>query len=197
MSDSDQGSEKIERLNIRANLSFINRPFDQPADCRLELSPCPLIQFRGPADHRIECRSDDLLCGNVIDKQQHPRPQRLDRRHRFCKLALRRRQLFNFAPVNRLDQRVRGGKCRYSVPVPTPARLAMSSKLASAPNFVNAFFASSRMLSRFLVASVRGLRPTIFSLDFAIKEFCNRRQSPVIYLFGDSLRFIRNATSRQ
>src|SRR6185295_2648099 len=33
----------------------------------------------------------------------------------------------------------RVGKCRYRVPAPTPACLAMSSKLASAPDRVNAF----------------------------------------------------------
>ena len=81
------------------------------------------------------------------------------------------------------------GKWRYNVPGPTPACLAMSSKLVSAPDLVKACFATSRMRSRFRCASARGLRGAGLERLVDIKK-CNRRQAPIIQATGDILHFI-------
>ncbi len=46
-----------------------------------------------------------MLGRNVVHEQQHPRPQRLNRRHRLGKFPLRRRQLRYLAAIDRLKQR--------------------------------------------------------------------------------------------
>ncbi len=80
------------------------------------------------------------------------------------------------------------GKWRYKVPAPTPACLAMSSRLASAPDRVNASFATSRTRSRFRWASARGFRTADCGRFVAIRKnlqpetlsanLCMRRLSP-------------------
>src|ERR1700691_3736494 len=73
----------------------------------------------------------------------------------------------------------RVGKWRYRVSGPTPACLAISSRLASAPRRVNASLATSKMRSRFRRASVRGFRDADFERFVAIGK---------ILVTGDSLR---------
>ena len=70
------------------------------------------------------------------------------------------------------------GKWRYNVPGPTSACLAMSSRLAFAPDRVNASLDTSRMRSRFRCASLRGFRPLGFERLLAINN----------HVTGDSLR---------
>src|SRR6266481_6072048 len=87
----------------------------------------------------------------------------------------------------------RVGKWRYRVPAPTPASLAMSSRLAFAPDRVNASLATSRMRSRLRCASVRGLRRTGCERFLAIRQKYLQPEKVsgyLIYCFGDTLRFI-------
>src|SRR5580700_784292 len=77
----------------------------------------------------------------------------------------------------------RVGKCRYKVPGPTPACLAISSRLASAPDRVKASFATSKMRSRFFWASVRGFRRTGCERFLGISK-----KNLVSRVTGDSLR---------
>src|SRR5277367_6784383 len=87
----------------------------------------------------------------------------------------------------------RVGKWRYRVPGPTPDCLAMSSRLAFAPSRVKACLAISRMRWRLRRASVRGFRAADFAGFVGMgKITCNRRLSPLIYEYGDHLRFYQN-----
>src|ERR1700722_1329771 len=92
----------------------------------------------------------------------------------------------------------RVGKWRYRVPGPTPDWVAISSRLAFAPWRVKACLATSKIRSRLRKASVRGLRGAGFAVFVGIgKIVCNRRQPPLIYQYGEYLRFIKVAASRQ
>src|SRR5260370_12365849 len=78
----------------------------------------------------------------------------------------------------------RVGTWRYKVAGPTSAYLAMSSKLASAPDRVNAALATSRMRSRFCCASLRGFRPAGCECFLGIAK---------IHVTGDSLRLSKDS----
>jgi hypothetical protein len=85
----------------------------------------------------------------------------------------------------------RVGKWRYKVPGPTPASLAMSSRLAFAPDRVNASLAASKMRSRFRCASARGFRSggcdRFVGISKNVKKTCNRRPSPTISSSAETL----------
>ena len=53
----------------------------------------------------------------------------------------------------------RVGKCRYSVPMPTPASLAIASSVTSAPSCENARTAAPSSRSRLRLASARSVLP--------------------------------------
>jgi hypothetical protein len=90
------------------------------------------------------------------------------------------------------DQSHRHRECRGTLQENNPAADLRPSRLALAPNRVNASLATSKIHPRFRRASVRAAYVVrVCERFFAIgKNICNRRQSPILYLFGDTLRFI-------
>src|SRR6516164_2332334 len=88
----------------------------------------------------------------------------------------------------------RVGKCRYSVPIPTPARRAMSSSGASAPFSANAAVAASSSLARLRRASARIGVSSVIEIMSA-KSVCQNGGSLRI-VTGVDLRIFPHRTSR-
>jgi hypothetical protein len=107
--DSDQRPKQIEGVNISSHIATPFGALHQLFDCSLDQAARTLIELgRAPGD-AVESGRNDVLCRDVIDEQQQPGAQGLDRRHRGDEPARCRGQLFHFTPIDRFDQ---GIPCR-------------------------------------------------------------------------------------
>ena len=61
-------------------------------------------------DHRVQRRGNDLFRGNIVDKDQYPRPQRFDRRQLGGELSLCFSQLLDFADMTAASRSSRVGE---------------------------------------------------------------------------------------
>jgi len=106
-----------------------------------------MCQHEQPFPPRLMLAADDPLT-----------PFEMDRRQLGSQPTGHGRHCLHLASIYGFDQRSRLRKWRYSVPAPTAARLAMSSRLASAPKRVHGSFATSKIRSRFCNASERSFQ---------------------------------------
>ena len=153
MGNADQRAEQIERLQISTNVAGPDGALYQRINRSLDLTAGTFIELRGATDERVQCWGDDLLGRDVVDEEYHPCPQGLNGGKGFGELLLGCGQFFNLSPIDRLDQRIARRKVAIE---------SSRSDLCFFGDVVEACFASSRMRSRLLCASVRGFRGAIF-----------------------------------
>jgi len=110
MGHPDQRSKQVEGYEIVAYVAALDGALHQRINRSLNQTARTLEELRRTAYQAIQRRSNDLLRRNVVNEQQHPGSQCLNRRHRPGELALGRSQLFHFTPIDRFDQGVSGGK---------------------------------------------------------------------------------------
>src|SRR6266481_2816608 len=78
--DANQRSKQVEWLEVFAYVAAFDGSPHKCIDRSPNLNAGRIVQPRRTAADAIQCRCDDLLCGNVVDEKHHPGPQRLDRR---------------------------------------------------------------------------------------------------------------------
>jgi len=110
MGHPNQRSKQVEGDKIGSYVSALDGALHQRINRSLDLAARALEELRRASDETIQCGGYDLLRRNVVNEQQHPGSQCLNRRHCLGELALRRSQLFHFTPIDRFDQGVSGGK---------------------------------------------------------------------------------------
>ena len=79
-----------------------------------------LIHPGRAAGHSVQRRGDDLFRSNVVDEDQQPRPQRLDRRQLGGKLSLCLGELLDFADIDSGQQVVATRKVTVERPRADP-----------------------------------------------------------------------------
>lgn len=110
MGHPDQRSKQVEGYEIVAYVAALDGALHQRINRALDQTARALEELRRASDETIQCGGYDLLRRNVVNEQQHPGSQCLNRRHCLGELTLRRSQLFHFTPIDRFDQGVSGGK---------------------------------------------------------------------------------------
>jgi hypothetical protein len=196
--DADHRPKQFGGVNISSHIAALLRALHQLFDCSLDQAARSLIEPRSASGDAVESGRDDVLCRDVVDKQQQPGAQGLDRRHCGDEAARCRGQLFHLTPIDRFDQRI---PCREMAIQGTcsDTRLlrdvVQTGSRAVARKSPLRHFENSLALRR---ASVRGFRLAGWECFFFISKIsCNRRLSPIIYSLGDCLRFNRAAALRQ
>ena len=110
MGHPDQRSKQVEGYEIVAYVAALDGALHQRINRSLNQTARTLEELRRTAYQAIQRRSNDLLRRNVVNEQQHPGSQCLNRGHRLGKFAFCRGQLFHFTPIDRFDQGVSRGK---------------------------------------------------------------------------------------
>ena len=110
MGHPDQRSKQVEGYEIVAYVAALDGALHQRINRALDQTARALEELRRASDETIQCGGYDLLRRNVVNEQQHPGSQCLNRRHCLGELTLRRSQLFHFTPIDRFDQGVSRGK---------------------------------------------------------------------------------------
>lgn len=103
MGDADQRPKQVEGVEISSYIAALDCALDQRINRRLDQAAGTLIKLRGAPRNTVQCGGNNLLCGDVIDEQQHPGSQSLNRRQGFGKSTLFSGQLFHFTPVDGLN----------------------------------------------------------------------------------------------
>src|SRR5690349_21358038 len=107
---SDQCPKQIEWLDIFANIAAFDCALHQRLDRSLDLSAGIFIELRSASDESIQCRGDDVLGRDVINEQQHPGSQCVDRSHGLSEVPLCGGKLLYLSAIDRLDQCLAGRK---------------------------------------------------------------------------------------
>ncbi len=110
MEDTDHGAKQIGGVKVSSHIAALFRMLHQFIDRSLDQAARTFIEPGRTSDNAVESGRNDVLCRDVVDKQQHPASQGFDRGHRRGELASSRGQLFHFTPVDGFDQRVSRGK---------------------------------------------------------------------------------------
>ncbi|HTA66786.1 MAG TPA: hypothetical protein VK776_00850 [Bryobacteraceae bacterium] len=71
---------RIDGVEVLAYVAAFDRPLHECANRFPDLRVGSFEDFLRISDQRIQGRRDDLLRGDVVNKQQHPGSQRFDRR---------------------------------------------------------------------------------------------------------------------
>jgi hypothetical protein len=77
--DADHRPKQIGGVNISSHIATLFRALHQLFDCFLDQATRTLIEPGWASGDAIESRRNDVLCRDVIDKQQQPGTQGLDR----------------------------------------------------------------------------------------------------------------------
>ena len=104
--DSYHRPKQIGGVNISSHIATLFRALHQLVDCSLDQAARALIEPGRASGDAVEGGGNDVLCRDVIDKQQQPGAQGLDREHHCGEAARCRGQLFHLTPVDRFDQRI-------------------------------------------------------------------------------------------
>jgi len=112
----DQRSKQVEGYEIVAYVAALDGALYQRINRALDQTARTLEEFRGASDETIQCGGYDLLRRNVVNEQQHPGSQCLNRGHGLGEFSLCHSQLFHFAPIDRFDQGVARGKVTIQSP---------------------------------------------------------------------------------
>ncbi len=104
--DADHRPKQIGGVNISSHIAALLRTLHQLFDCSLDQAARTLIEPGRASGDAVESGRNDVLCRDVIDEQQQPGAQGLDRRHRGDEPARCRGQLFHLTPIDRFDQRI-------------------------------------------------------------------------------------------
>jgi hypothetical protein len=108
--DTDEGADEVVRFRIRTQIATADGALNQIEKYALNKAACAFNEAHGAARYRIHGGKDELFVGHMVDEQKHPRAESVERRHRGGEAPASRRQLFDFATVDRLNQSVAGRK---------------------------------------------------------------------------------------
>jgi hypothetical protein len=104
--NADHRTKQIGGVNISSHVATLFRALHQFVDCSLDLAARTLIEPGRDSGNAVESGRNNMLCRDVIDKQQQPGTQGLDRGHRGGEPARCRGQLLHLTPIDRFDQRI-------------------------------------------------------------------------------------------
>jgi hypothetical protein len=93
--DADHRPKQVGGVNISSHIAALFRALHQLFDCSLDQAARTLIEPGRASGNAVESGRNDVLCRDVIDEQQQPGAQGLDRRHRGDEPARCRGQLFH------------------------------------------------------------------------------------------------------
>ena len=110
MGEADERTKKVERLDVLAHVATGHGLAHQRLHGPQDQASRAFEQPGRAAGDGVERGGDDPFGRHMVDEQQHPGPQRRKPRHRPREASGRQGQLLDFGPVDRLDERVPGGK---------------------------------------------------------------------------------------
>lgn len=102
--NANDRSEQIGGVNVFSHMTALLRAIHELLDCSLDEAARACIEPGRASGHAVERWGNDVLCGDVIDKQQQPGSQGLDRGHRGGESVRCRSQFFHFTLVDRFDE---------------------------------------------------------------------------------------------
>ena len=104
--DSYHRPKEIGGVNVFSHVAALFRALDQIIDCSLDQAARTLIEPGRTSGNTVEGGRNNVLGRDVIDEQQQPGAQRLNRGHRDGEPMRCSGKLFNLTPVDRFDQRI-------------------------------------------------------------------------------------------
>ena len=104
--NADHRPKQIGGVNISSHVAALFRALHQFLDCSLDQAAGTFIKPGRTSGNAVESGGNDVFRRDVIDEQQQPGAQCLDRRHGGNEPARCRGQLFHLAPIDRFDQRI-------------------------------------------------------------------------------------------
>jgi len=102
--EADQRPKQIRGVNVSSHVAALFSALHQFVDCSLNQAARTLIEPGRASGNAVESGRNDVLGRDVVDEQQQPGAQGLDRGHRGSEDVRCRCQLFHFAPVDPFDQ---------------------------------------------------------------------------------------------
>ena len=110
MKDTDEGTDEVTGIGICAEVAAVDRALHQGNECAVDETARAFEEAHGAARNSIHGGKDELFTGHVVDEEKHPGAESCERRHGDGEALPGCSQLFDFAPVDRFDQGVPGGK---------------------------------------------------------------------------------------
>src|SRR5246127_1703803 len=88
VSDADEGLQEIDWVEVPTYVAAFDTALYESTNYFMDWRVGSFNHLRVAPDRRIQRRRNNLLRRDVINEQQHPRPQSFQRRHGRCELLL-------------------------------------------------------------------------------------------------------------
>ena len=161
MKDADEGAHEVIRVSGFAEITAFDGALHEPTEGAVDDAACAFNEARRAPGNGVHGGHDEELRSDVVNEQEHPGTESFER-GQFERVGFSSGdEFFYLGAEDGFDQSFSRGKVAVEGAGPISAWRAIWSMVASAPCWVKAWRATSRMRSRLRCASTRGRRGTV------------------------------------
>src|ERR1700678_2838616 len=110
MEDTHEGTDKVIRVGVRAEIAAGDGPLDGSYERGVNPRTGAFHEPQGPACDCVHDGNDEHFSCNVVDEEKHPRSQRFKRWHGSSEALFGCCKLFDLAAVDGFDEVIASGE---------------------------------------------------------------------------------------